>query len=73
MAAPPEDSILLEPVVNDHLQLSIDPTRKQQTEERERRRQRIHVVSVPERLSGFKDWISWDVDWADVLRHKPSS
>jgi len=54
----PEDPVLLEQVVNHRLLLAIDPTGKQQTEEGERRRQRIHRESLPEGLPGFKDSIS---------------
>jgi hypothetical protein len=36
------------------LLLSIDPAGKEQTEEGERRRQRIHGESVPEGLAEFK-------------------
>jgi hypothetical protein len=52
-----ENPILLQQVINDRLLLSIDPTGEQQNEEGERRRQRIHSASLPERLPGFKDLI----------------
>jgi hypothetical protein len=50
--------------------LSIDPPGEQQ-EEGERRRQRVHGGSVPERLSRFKRSITLGVDWAEFLLHTP--
>jgi hypothetical protein len=63
-----KDPVLLEQVVNHLLLLSIDPPGEQQYEEGERRQQRVHGRSVPERLPRFK---SRSVDWAEFLRHKP--
>jgi hypothetical protein len=44
-----EYSVLLEQVVYDRLLVSIDPAGEQQEEEGERRRQRAHAWSLPER------------------------
>jgi hypothetical protein len=65
-----QDPILLEQVVNDRLLLSIDPTGKQQTEERERRRQRIHGASLPKGLPGVQgiDTVSFDQDSRGIAR-----
>src|ERR1700730_6590744 len=45
---------LLEQVVNNCLLLPVDPAGEEENNERERRRQRVHVVSVPERLTQCK-------------------
>jgi hypothetical protein len=45
-----EGSVLLEQVVNNGLLLPVDPAREEENNERERRRQRVHGASVPERL-----------------------
>ena len=46
-----EDSVLLEQVVNDGLLLPVDPAGEEKNDEGERRRQRVHGASLPERLA----------------------
>ena len=65
------NSVLLKQVLDDRLLLSIDPTGKEQTEEGERRRQRIHGESVPEGLGQFKDLTSVGRRWAEFPEVQP--
>ena len=65
----PKNSVLLEQVLDDRLLLAIDPTGKQQTEERERRRQRVDGGSVPTRCAASRT-MSFRPNFR---RHAPSS
>jgi hypothetical protein len=49
-----EDSVLFEQVLNDRLSLSVDPPGEHEDKKGERRRQRVHGASVPERLARIK-------------------
>jgi hypothetical protein len=48
------DPVLLEQVVDDRLLLPVDPAGEEENDEGKRRRQRVHGVSVPERLARRK-------------------
>jgi hypothetical protein len=69
-----EDSVLLEQVVNNCLLLSVDPAGDEENNEHERRRQRVHGASVPERLAQCKarrDSRSALPGWAEFPDRKP--
>ena len=69
-----EDSVLLEQVVNNCLLLSVDPAGEEENNEHERRRQRVHGASVPERRAQCKarrDSRLALPGWAEFLDRKP--
>ena len=69
-----EDTVLLEQVVNHCLLLPVDPAGDEENNEGERRRQRVHGASVPERLAQCKarrDSRSALPGWAEFPDRKP--
>jgi hypothetical protein len=65
-----EDPVLLEQVVNDRLLLPVDPAGEEENDEGERRRQRVHGASVPERLDPLQGAPD---SRASAIRLEPSS